>query len=696
MRTATRAGAALLFVCGALLATASPASGNVIAGAGYSSSFSGESAFTNVDAGGTGQFSAVFFNTGTQIWQPGVVGLLVCAADKTTCNVPVNTTFNRGWYSNTVYATVTSPVAPGQNGFFLYSFAVPASVPGGTVTTFYGDVGLIATGAVFRPEGYYQVNSTPNPVLSLTIQPSTALVGVSGFEQFSVTGQPAGAPVSWSVTGGCGAVTQTGLFVGTAMNSNSQPCSVVATAVGWKGTAPITVFGPASQLVCIATPTRISADGGTTAFGKATATIMVKDANGNLVGNATSPLITITNVTPFLGQFSPAGSVAPSNGLLTVTIASSFVPGDIQLSAVAPGLSGCNVIVTSATAGPAVRTIASFSAAPIAADNLSTTTLQVDITDANGVRVLGDNLTQIAATLSSGIGSCRLIAVTGGSSPSVTATFASAVASQGRVSFLVQAGSTPATCVFTVTTNNTSIAGTSVSVETRTVGAPSKLAIISNDSPHPASNTGVCDLSSSPTDASCTRIVVGVQDANGVLLTGDSGRIVSMTLTPGACTGAGGDVLQRGSTSTVAGKATFAFSSAGSYVSCGVNFTSTNLVGVSATMTWTAAIADHLSCAFVPDSMPSNTYPAVTGTVSVRDRLGNLVTTGTYSVALVRTSGNTTTLATGGSQYTSAGTASFTLFRQGTNVGVDVYAPALGAGTLPQTAPNTSCTIIGN
>src|SRR5207247_7291264 len=109
-----------------------------------------------------------------------------------------------------------------------------------------------------------------------------------------------------------------------------------------------------------------------------------------------------------------------------------------------------------------------------------------------------------------------------GSHPSASTTFASAVAAQGRVAFLVQAGSTPATCVFTITTNNTSIAGTSASIEVRTVGAPSKLAIVSNDSPHPAANTGVCDLSSSPTDPSCTRVVVGVQDANGVLLTGDN------------------------------------------------------------------------------------------------------------------------------------------------------------------------------
>jgi hypothetical protein len=564
------------------------------------------------------------------------------------------------------------------------------------VTTFYGDLGLIATGAVLRPEGYFQVNTTPSGALTLTIQPSSALVGVSGFQQFTVSGQPSGAAVAWSVTGGCGAITQMGLFVGTAMNSSTQPCAVVATAGAWRGTVPIAVFGPAQSLSCVAVPARIVADGGATAAGTANVTISVRDGNGNLVGNAFSPLITITNVTPFLASMNPVGAIAPLSGRVSVTVASMLSPGDIQLSAVAPGLTGCNVIITSATAGAATKTVATVSATPIAADNASTSTIQVDVTDASGIRVLGDNLTQIGVTISNGVGSCRLVAVTAGGNPSVATTFASAVVVQGRVAFLVQAGSTPAVCAFSITTNNSSIAGTNASIETRIVGAANKLAILSNDSPHPASNTGACDLSSSPSDPSCTRIVVGVQDANGVLLTGDNGRVIALAFAPGTCTGAGGDVQQRGFTSTIAGKATFAFSSAGAYTSCTVNFSATNLVGVGATMTWTPAIADHLTCTFVPDTMVSGTFPTVTGTVYVRDALGNVVPTGTYSVALVRTSGNTTTLATGGSQYTTAGSAQFTLFRQGTNTGVDVYAPALGSGTLPQQSPNTSCTIIGN
>ncbi len=220
--------------------------------------------------------------------------------------------------------------------------------------------------------------------------------------------------------------------------------------------------------------------------------------------------------------------------------------------------------------------------------------------------------------------------------------------------------------------------------------------ILSNDSPHPASNAGVCDLSSSPSDPSCTRIVVGVADASGAIVTGDNGRAITMNLSQSLCTGAGGDVLQRGSTTTSGGKATFSFSSSGAYGACAITFNATSLVGVSTTAVWTAGAADHLSCSFSPDVLPSNSSPLITATVRVRDSLNNLVTGGTYSVVLTRTAGTATSLITGGAQYTSGGLAAFSLVRQGTNIGVDVYAPSLSSGTLPNLLPNTSCTVVAN
>ncbi len=689
--------AALPFlVVAALLALSMPAAANVIAGGGYSSSYAGESAFTNVDVGGTGQFSAIFFNDGTQTWQPRVVGLLVCATDKVSCNVPSNASFSKGWYSQTVYATVTTTIAPGQNGFFIYNFTVPTGTPAGTVTTFYGDVGLIATGAVLRPEGYYQLNTVPTPPLSLTLSPSSATLPVGGMQQFTVTGQPAGMPITWTVTGGCGAVTTNGLFAATAMNSSTQPCTVIASTVGWRGVAQITVYGTVTQLACAVTPNQITADGGTSASGRAIATIAFKDQNGNVVANASAPQISVNNVTPTTAQMTPIGAVYPTAGAVTVTITSTTTPGDVQLSASAVGLLGCNVLLASVTSGTPTKTDASFSASPLAADGVSTTTLQIDVTDANGVRVTSDNLTQISIGIATGTNVCRIVSVAWGLNPNASLTSATAVAYQGRVAFIIQSTSVTGQCAFVATTNNSSIAGTSATLTTVGAGPAAKLVIVSNDSPHQASIAGACDLSSATSDPSCTRIVVGVQDANGVLVTGDNLRAITVSVSASLCAGAGGDVLQRGSTTTSGGKATFVFSSSGAYAACAITFSATGLVGVSATAIWTSGSPDHLACAFSPDSMPSNTYPTVRGTVTVRDALNNVVTTGTYSVMLNRTSGTATNSITASPQYTSGGIATFTLMRQGTNIGVDIYAPMLASGSLPGTVPNTSCTIVAN
>ena len=692
MRTLTNGALSLVMAITAMLTLSSAASANVIAGGGYSSSYAGESVFTTNAAGETGQMSAIFFNDGAQPWQPGVIGLLICAADKVTCNVPSNTQFNHNWFSQTVYATVTSSVAPGQNGFFIYDFTVPTGTPAGTVTTFFGDVGVIATGAELRPEGYFQINTTPTPVIGLTLSPSSASVQVGSTQQFTVSGQPTGATVNWSVNGGCGAVTATGLFAATAMNSASQPCSVVASVGASTGSAPVTVFGQATQLGCTATPSAIIANGGGP-NGTAVATIKLKDANGNTVSNASTPQITVVNVTPALATMTPTGVVTPVSGVATVSIASTNTPGDIQLSASATGLTGCNVIVTSGGPGAATKTVSTFLTNPISADPGSSSTLQIDVTDANGNRVISDNSDILTITRDAGSTNvCTVTGVTQGTATGFSAGGGQATAVNGRVAFTVQGTSTPGQCLIITTTNNSSIAGSSATLTTQIVGAANKLGIISNNSPHPASNTGSCATSGTSTDASCTTIVVGVLDVNGALITSDNGRSLNVTIDSGTCAGAGGgNVTLRASTTTSGGKATFAFSSAGAYSGCTITFSGTNVSSVNATAVWTPAGADHLACTFFPSPIPPNNTSISNGQVTVRDVFGNIVTTGTYSVSFTRISGTATTLQTASPQNTSGGYANFTV-KAGSTIGTDTYGPALNSGSLP--GSNTTCQIV--
>ena len=151
----------MLILSVAMLATSGsqPVAGT-IAGGGYDASYAGESVFTSAGPGDAGQMSAIFFNSGTQPWAAGVVALMVCLGDKITCNVASpNAAYASNWYSPTAYATVVTPVLPGQNGFFVYSFTVPIGTPPGTTVTFNGDVGLTATGALLHPTGYYQQNT---------------------------------------------------------------------------------------------------------------------------------------------------------------------------------------------------------------------------------------------------------------------------------------------------------------------------------------------------------------------------------------------------------------------------------------------------------------------------------------------------------------------------------------------------------
>ncbi len=688
-----------------LLTFSTTVQANAIAGGGNSSSYSGESVFTNLPAGSSGQFSAIFFNDGTTTWQPGVVGLLVCAADKTTCNVASpNAAYASGWTSSTVYATVTAAVAPGQNGFFIYNFVVPTGTAAGTVATFNGDVGLIASGLEFRPQGYFQVNTAPGTGTGgLTLAPTSAALAVGGTQQFTATGAGTGATINWSVTGGCGAITSAGLFAATATNSATQPCTVVATSSdGLTGSAPMTVFGPASQVSCSANPTAAVANGSNTIVYTAT----LKDANGNTVSNASAPALTFTNNTPTLITLSGGSpqTLSPSAGVASVTATTSTNTGNAQVSVSGTGVTGCNAIVATSAPGTATKTSASQSRNPIAADAASTSTLTISIQDVNGNTVISDSTDVITATRdSSSTNVCTLSAGSTGTGFSVSAGSGSATAASGQVTFTLTATSTPGSCIIAITTNNTSVAGTSSTLTTQIVGAPNKLAISDSGSPKPAATAnGTCTKANyaagTITDSACIIVRVLVQDVNGLRVTGPTGAVVvTATLDPNTCTGAGGGSAAVNSATDTAssGRATFAFTSAGAYSACSVTFSSPSLTSVTTTMTWTAGGADHLTCSFSPIAIINDASSTSVATVKVRDQLGNTVSTGSYSVTFSRNSGTSTTLLTSNPQTTSGGATTYTV-RSTTTAGTDNYAAAITSGsspTLPLVVANGTCNV---
>ncbi len=657
MRRASSALAALAFVLATLPLSGGEAAANVIAGGGYSASYSGESTFTSVAAGASGQFSAIFFNDGSQPWQPGLVGLLVCLADKTTCNVPSpNAAYASNWYSTTVYATVAASTAPGSNGFFIYNFKVPAAALPATTATFNGEVGLIGIGALLRPQGYFQSNSTPLPQQPLSITPTAASVQVGGQLQFTST-----VTSAWTVTGGCGAITPTGLFAATATNSQSQPCSVVATSAGMIASAAVTVFGVPVSLVCSAGATTLPADGTSTT----TVTATLRDNNGNRVANATTPAITFTNVTPALDSVFPSGPQTPSAGAASVKLMAGLLSGGMQVTATSFGLTGCNEVVAAIVPGAATQLSAAFLVNPVAADPATLSTFRVDLKDASGFRAISDNLTTISVTrASSSAGICSI-----GGVGSV-----GMVASQGRVDFAVSVTSTPGVCQFAVSADNSTIAGIQASLTTQIVGVANKLAVVGNDSPKTVSS-----------GSSTVSITVDLEDARGLRATGNT-MLVNAALDAATCTGAPSGVIYSTSGFSVnatQGRAIFSFGSIGAYAGCAATFTATGTTSTNALIRFDPGPPDHLSCSFAPAAILNNGISLTAASVRLRDAYNNEVTNaGPYSITFLRSSGSSTNIVTGSPQLTAAGVATFSV-RSTQTVGLDAYNATLTQGTLP-------------
>jgi len=656
-------------MCGVLAAAGGTTAAGPIAAGGYDSRYAGESVFTTKAAGESGQFSVIFTNTGTQGWFRNFVGLIACRDDKTTCNVaPEEAAYAKNWFSPTVYATVSADTATGQNAFFTYEFTVPPGTPGRTAAVFNGDVGLIAAGALFNPEGYFHVNTTPTAPLALS--PSASSLPVGATQQFVATGMPSGSIVSWSVTGGCGAISPDGVFASVAMNSATQPCDVVATAGGLLGSAPITVFGSAASLACSANPTSVIANGSNTIVFSAT----LRDTNGNAVSNATSPAITFNNNTPTLGTMSGASPQSPTGGVASVTVTTTLASGEVQVSTTAAGLTGCNAIVASSSPGAPSKTAATFLTDPIAADGVSVSVVRVELQDTAGNRAINDNTTLITVTRDSASANVCLIFGLGA---------ADATAFMGRAQFTVSATSTPGSCRVLATTNNTSISASSATLTIQTVGPASKLALSSSNSPRIAGS------------GSLTTVTVDIQDANGNRVTSNA-ALVSVQLVPASCTGApGGDVSTLSALAVASqGQATLNFQSNGAYAGCAVSFSSTGLTGTGTTIVFTPGSPDRLSCAFTPTAILNLSSSVATATVQVRDVNGNAVTTGSpYRITFTRASGVSTAPVTSSPQPTVRGAASFTV-RSTAEVGVDVFSAAITSGSQPTLpSPTTTCAI---
>ena len=378
MRKGTGIVATLVLLV-ALDSAAPPAAATPLAANGYGAAFVGESAFPAVPAGASARLTVVYANTGSLPWLPGIVGLLVCAEDQITCGVPSpHAAYARNWFGPTVYATIASPVAPGQNAFFTYDITVPPGTPANVTAVFYGAVGLIETAAAIQLDGYYQANTTPtaaarglratfvaDPIAADGRASTTLQVEVLGADG-SIDTADDGTVVNIAEGGAALSVCELRLTQATVQHGRAlfdvvateQPGTCDIRAIDDHGTTAVATLttrrpGTAFRL------TVSGSDSPQVAGAAVTVAVDVDDVNIALVGGDSTTVVTMT--------LDPASCTGAPGGYVYVTSGGSVTAADGRAwfalrSNGAYG--GCRVSVTSPGLRPTVTTVV-FAAGPV-------------------------------------------------------------------------------------------------------------------------------------------------------------------------------------------------------------------------------------------------------------------------------------------------------------------------------------------
>jgi hypothetical protein len=261
---------------------------------------------------------------------------------------------------------------------------VPSGTPANTTTTFNGDVGLLATGELLHPEGYYQQNATP------------ALAGPTATGAFDLDTIAADGVSTATLT--VTIVDQTG---------SRNPAFGITT---------ISVSRPGNIARCAITAVLGGTNGSVAADGSSASAV------GDVV------------------RFTVASTTMPGTCLLQIAAASAVVLGSnavLTTRTVGPGV---RLAVPSAAGVHPSSTSGSCTFAGVEArnnDDPSCTVIAVDVLDVNGLRVTGDIRT-VTGTLDPATcaGGPRGDVVIRGGTASGAPTATSAVVS-GRATFVL-------------------------------------------------------------------------------------------------------------------------------------------------------------------------------------------------------------------------------------------------------------------
>jgi hypothetical protein len=455
-----------------------------------------------------------------------------------------------------------------------------------------------------------------------------------------------GGPVVLQTTGGTlGTVTDNadGTYTATLTAPQGVGTATISATLGGAAlasTATVTfVAGPAARYVVSASLPAVEAGQSVTIAAQ------LADADGNAVAEAER---TVTWTSANGGSFATPTSVTNASGVATVVFTTSAVAGVAHTvtatQAGSPPLAGTSAAITTVGGGPSL-TQTTIAAAPdaITANGSATTTIAVQLKDANGNNVAAPGSTVVLSTTGGTLG-----AVTGGTNGLYTATL------------------TAPTTVGAATISGTLNDGTLVRTATVTFTAGAGAKYLVTTSAASANAGGTVTVTAQLADA----------NNNAVAL---AGRTVTWT-----STGAGGSFASATSTTGAGGSATIAFTT-GPAAGTTHTITATDNVGIagtSAAVTTTTGAASLSTTTITasPASLVADGASTTTVTVQLKDASGNNVGTSGGVVALqtsVGTLGTVTDNANG--TYTATLTAPVT-------VGTASITGSLAGQTLGQVA----------
>jgi len=493
--------------------------------------------------------------------------------------------------TNTIIATST-----GLTNSPLTITATASTAPATQIASYAGSVTGTVGAVVATNPAVIVKDAAGNPVAGVTVT-------------FTVTGGGGSMTGTTQITNAQGIATVGGWTLGTIVGTNTATATS-GTLTGSPVTFTVAASASTASQMAINAGNNQTANAGSTL--STAPSVVVKDQYGNVVqGTAVTFAVTAGG-----GSLTGGAQTTNASGVATVggwTL--GVVAGTNTLTATSTGLTGSPLAITatgSANAASLANSTITASPTSITADGTTTSTLTVQLKDANG-----QNLTTTGGT----------VTITKASGPTVVL---SAVTDNNNGTYTATVkGTISGTATFSASLGGSALTNVSnPATVTLVPGTATKVAFTAQPT-----NAG-------PATPLGTQPQVTIQDANGNTVTGSTAPITLTLTTPAGAT----LTCTTNPVNATAGVATFA--------GCQVNLANTYTLtaassGLTSATSSAFTIAAGTATKLVVTTQPSASSVAATAfaqqpVVTIQDAQGNTVTSSTAAVTLALTTGTGT------------------------------------------------------